>query len=50
MPYTEASYEKAIIQLFEEMGYTHVCGYDIDCDYQISIYGRTDGSFFNVNL
>ena len=24
MPYTEEKYENAIIQLFEEMGYTHV--------------------------
>ena len=38
MLYTEASYEKAIIQLFEGMGYTHVCGYDIDRDYKIPLY------------
>ena len=38
MTYTEASYEKAIIQLFEEMGYTHVCGYDIDRDYKNPLY------------
>ncbi|MDE5768126.1 MAG: type I restriction endonuclease subunit R [Oscillospiraceae bacterium] len=38
MPYTEASYETAIIQLFEEMGYTHICGYDIDRDYKSPLY------------
>ena len=38
MAYTEAKYEKAIIQLFEEMGYTHICGYDIDRDYKIPLY------------
>ena len=38
MPYTEASYENAIIQLFEEMGYTHICGYDINHDYKIPLY------------
>lgn len=38
MPYTEVDYEKAIIQLFEEMGYTHICGYDIDRDYKVPLY------------
>ena len=38
MPYTEADYEKAIIQLFEEMGYTHAYGPDIDRDYKSPLY------------
>ena len=38
MPYTEASYENAIIQLFEEMGYTHLYGPDIDRDYKIPLH------------
>ncbi|MDE7364915.1 MAG: type I restriction endonuclease subunit R [Ruminococcus sp.] len=38
MSYTEASYENAVIQLFEEMGYTHICGYDVDRDYKIPLY------------
>lgn len=38
MPYTEASYEKAIIQLFEEMDYRYICGYDIDRDYKCLLY------------
>ena len=38
MPYTEASYEKSIIQLLEEMGYRHICGYDIDRDYKCCIW------------
>ncbi len=38
MPYTEASYENAIIQLFQEMGYIHVYGYDIDRDYKCPLY------------
>ena len=33
MPYTESSYENAIIQLFEEMGYTHAYGPDVVRDY-----------------
>ena len=37
MPYTEESYENVIIQLFEEMGYTHICGYDADRDYRIPL-------------
>ena len=38
MPYTEADYEKAIIQLFEEMGYTHIYGPDIEREYKIPLY------------
>ena len=38
MPYTEESFENAIIQLFEEMGYTHAYGPDIDRDYKIPLY------------
>ncbi len=38
MSYTEASYENAIIQLFEEMGYTHVYGPEIDRDYKTPLY------------
>ncbi len=38
MPYTEAIYETAIIQLFEEMGYTHAYGPDIDRDYKTPLY------------
>ena len=30
MPYTEPSYETAIIQLFEKMGYSHVYGPDVE--------------------
>ena len=30
--FTENSYEQAIIALFEEMGYRHECGYDIERD------------------
>lgn len=40
MPYTESSYETAIIQLFEEMGYTHVYGSDVDRDYKNSLYTK----------
>ena len=38
MPYTEADYEKALIQLFEEMGYTHAYGPAIDRDYKSPLY------------
>ncbi|MCM1271913.1 MAG: type I restriction endonuclease subunit R [Ruminococcus flavefaciens] len=38
MPYTEADYEKAIIQLFQEMKYDYVCGYEIDRDYKNPLY------------
>ena len=38
MPYTEASYENAIIQLFEEMGYTHVYAPNLNRDYKVPLY------------
>ena len=38
MAYTESDYEKAIIQLFEEIGYTHVYAPDIDRDYKNPLY------------
>ncbi len=38
MSYTEADYEKAIIQLFQEMGYDYICGYDVDRDYKCPLY------------
>ncbi len=36
--FTEADYENSVIQLFEEMGYTHVYGPDIDRDYNSPLY------------
>ena len=30
--FTEASYENSIIELFQEMGYTHVYGPDVERD------------------
>ena len=38
MSYREDNYENSIIQLFEEMGYTHICGYDVSRDYQCPLY------------
>lgn len=38
MPYTESSYENAIIQLFEEMGYTHVYAPELERDYKVPLY------------
>ncbi len=38
MPYTESSYENAIIQLFEEMGYIHAYGPDVVRDYKVPYY------------
>ena len=36
--YTEADYENSVIQLFEEMGYTHVYGPDIERDLRSPLY------------
>lgn len=36
--YNESDYENSIIQLFEEMGYTHVYGPDIERDFRSPLY------------
>ncbi|MCM1105177.1 MAG: type I restriction endonuclease subunit R [Clostridium sp.] len=36
--YTEADYENSVIELFEEMGYTHVYGPDIERDFHSPLY------------
>lgn len=36
--YTEAHYEETIIELFQNMGYRHVYGPDIERDYQDPLY------------
>lgn len=36
--YTEANYENSIIELFRDMGYTHVYGPDIDRDFYNPLY------------
>ena len=50
MSFTEENYEKAVIALFEQMGYTHLYGPDIERDYYVPFYEEqlTD-SLSNVN-
>lgn len=38
MPYTEADYENAIIELFVNMGYRHLYGPEISRDYHSPMY------------
>ena len=38
MSYTEANYEQAVIELFENMGYNHVYGPDVERDYTSPLY------------
>lgn len=38
MSYTEANYENAVIQLIEQLGYTHVYGPDVERDYTDPLY------------
>ena len=38
MAYTEDSYEKSVIELFQKMGYEHVYGPDIERDYTSPLY------------
>lgn len=36
--FIESSYEKALIALFQELGYTYECGYDVERDYREPFY------------
>ena len=38
MPFTEENYENSVIQLFKDMGYTHVYGPDVERDYNSPLY------------
>ena len=38
--YTESDYEKSLIELFEEMGYTHVYGPEVKRDYTSERHGE----------
>lgn len=40
MAYTEANYENAVIQLIEQLGYTHVYGPDVVRDYTDPLYSE----------
>jgi type I restriction enzyme R subunit len=40
MPFTEDNYEYSIIELFKEMGYTHVYGPDVERDYYSPLFER----------
>ncbi len=40
MTYTEANYENAVIQLIEQLGYTHVYGPDVVRDYTDPLYSE----------
>ena len=50
MSYTEANYENAVIQLIEQLGYTHVYGPDVVRDYTDPLYSEVlEGSLIAVN-
>ena len=50
MAYTEANYENAVIQLIEQLGYTHVYGPDVERDYTDPLYSDVlEGSLLAVN-
>ena len=38
MPFTEENYENSVIELFKDLGYTHVYGPDIERDYNSPLY------------
>ena len=50
MAYTEANYENAVIQLIEQLGYTHVHGPDVVRDYTDPLYSEVlEGALIAVN-
>ena len=50
MAYTEANYENAVIQLIEQLGYTHVYGPDVVRDYTDPLYSEVlEGALIAVN-
>lgn len=50
MHYTEANYENAVIQLIEQLGYTHVYGPDVERDYTDPLYSEVlEGALIAVN-
>lgn len=50
MSYTEANYENAVIQLIEQLGYTHVYGPDVVRDYTDPLYSDVlEGALIAVN-
>lgn len=50
MSFTEDNYEKALIALFEQLGYTHLYGPDIERDYYVPFYEeQLMESLCNVN-
>lgn len=38
MPFTEENYENSVIELFKDLGYTHVYGPDVERDYNSPLY------------
>ena len=49
-PYTESSYESAIIALFEGMGWTHAYGPDVPRDFASPLYEAVlDASLRRLN-
>lgn len=50
MAYTEANYENAVVQLIEQLGYTHVYGPDVERDYTDPLYSDVlEGALIAVN-
>ena len=50
MSYTEANYENAVIQLIEQLGYTHVYGPDVERDYTDPLYSEVlEGALIAIN-
>ena len=50
MSYTEANYENAVVQLIEQLGYTHVYGPDVERDYTDPLYSEVlEGALIAVN-
>lgn len=47
--YNEDSYEKSLIELFQNLGYTHYYGPDIERDYKNPLFMEDLDNLFNIN-
>ena len=48
--YNEDSYEKSLIELFQNMGYQHLYGPDIERDYKNPLYMDDLNILYDINI
>ena len=48
--FNEDTYEKSILELFQELGYAHYIGYEIERDYKNPLYIRDLDNIYLINI